>query len=177
MADHHNPTQPNAAPSNAIPTSSTQGAAFVPTTDKFTTRCLNFFNMATKRMSPEGQRQYWADTDRRYEEVDCKRCEDQKEFLMKYSPTITFLSRHINQLGGEITKDNIYCRRCDKDQAGGFDPVYGIKICANQMRNQGHLEDTIAHEMVHAYDCLRFKSNWKNDLRHAACTEVRLQTS
>lgn len=27
--------------------------------------------------------------------------------------------------------------------------------------------------MVHAYDHLRFKVNWDNDLRHAACTEIR----
>lgn len=30
----------------------------------------------------------------------------------------------------------------------------------------------MAHEMVHAYDHLRFKLNWDSDLRHAACTEV-----
>ena len=28
-------------------------------------------------------------------------------------------------------------------------------------------------EMVHAYDHLRFKLNWRDDLRHAACTEIR----
>ncbi len=28
-------------------------------------------------------------------------------------------------------------------------------------------------EMVHAYDHLRFKVDWENDLRHAACTEIR----
>ena len=27
--------------------------------------------------------------------------------------------------------------------------------------------------MVHAYDHLRFKVNWTEDLRHAACTEIR----
>lgn len=40
------------------------------------------------------------------------------------------------------------------------------------MRDQGHLEDTMAHEMVHAYDHVRFKVDWENNLRHAACTEV-----
>ena len=28
-------------------------------------------------------------------------------------------------------------------------------------------------EMVHAYDHLRFKVKWTDDLRHAACTEIR----
>lgn len=40
------------------------------------------------------------------------------------------------------------------------------------MKDQGHLEDTMAHEMVHAFDHLRFKVNWSDNLRHAACTEV-----
>lgn len=40
------------------------------------------------------------------------------------------------------------------------------------MKDQGHLEDTMAHEMVHAFDHLRFKVNWTDNLRHAACTEV-----
>lgn len=33
----------------------------------------------------------------------------------------------------------------------------------------------MAHEMVHAYDHLRFKLNWTDNLRHAACTEVFAQ--
>lgn len=27
--------------------------------------------------------------------------------------------------------------------------------------------------MIHAYDHLRFKMQWRNNLRHAACTEIR----
>lgn len=34
----------------------------------------------------------------------------------------------------------------------------------------------MAHEMVHAYDHLRFKVNWTDNLRHAACTEVLFQS-
>lgn len=82
------------------------------------------------------------------------------------------MSDSIKQLGGDLSSHNIYCRRCTNRQAGGFDPEYGIRICANEMKDQGHLEDTMAHEMVHAYDHLRFKVNWTDNLRHAACTEV-----
>jgi len=56
-------------------------------------------------------------------------------------------------------------------QGGGFSPDHGILICANEMRDRKHLEDTLAHEMVHAWDHLRWKVDWA-DLRHAACTEV-----
>lgn len=163
---------PSASPLVQDPQSE-QGKPFLPDTDSTISRFRNFYRMMTGSMSPSGQRAYWADVDRRYEELDCKRCESQRDYLLQYSPVITYLSKHINQLGGEINSSNIYCRRCDEEQAGGFDPVYGIKICANRMKSQNHLEDTIAHEMVHAYDCLRWKSEWKGNLRHAACTEIR----
>lgn len=92
---------------------------------------------------------------------------------MVEGPVIRYLSDNIRQLGGDLHNHNIYCRRCTNRKAGGFDPEYGILICANEMKDQGHLEDTMAHEMVHAYDHLRFKVDWTNNLRHAACTEVR----
>jgi len=74
----------------------------------------------------------------------------------------------------------VICRRCptriDDDgsvrrQGGGFSAGHGILICANEMRSRSHLEDTLAHEMVHAWDSLRWKVK-EGDLRHAACTEV-----
>lgn len=34
------------------------------------------------------------------------------------------------------------------------------------------MEDTLAHELVHAFDHCRFKVDWGN-LRHHACSEVR----
>lgn len=46
-------------------------------------------------------------------------------------------------------------------------------ICANNIKDPSVVEDTIAHEMVHAYDHLRFKADFENNLRHAACSEVR----
>lgn len=92
--------------------------------------------------------------------------------LMRTGPVIRFMSDSIRQLGGDLSSHNIYCRRCTNRKAGGFDPNYGILLCANEMRDQGHVEDTMAHEMVHAYDHLRFKVDWTDNLRHAACTEV-----
>ena len=78
-------------------------------------------------------------------------------------------------------------------QTGGFDPEYGIQICANVVADKKQMEETLAHgnprmitfcskagrrltvilEMVHAYDHLRFKVDWEQNLRHAACTEIR----
>ena len=57
------------------------------------------------------------------------------------------MRENINRLGADINEDNIYCRRCDVRTGGGFDPRFGVRICANEMRNRGHVEDTIAHGM------------------------------
>ena len=96
---------------------------------------------------------------------------------MILGPVIRYLSDNIRQLGGDLSSHNIYCRRCTNRKAGGFDPEYGILLCANEMKDQGHLEDTMAHEMVHAHDHLRFKVNWSDNLRHAACAEVSKRSS
>jgi len=40
------------------------------------------------------------------------------------------------------------------------------------LRSRSKLEDSLAHELVHAYDHVRFKVDQHN-LRHAACTEIR----
>jgi len=60
---------------------------------------------------------------------------------------------------------------CTAEQSGGFHVDHGIMLCANKFRNRGHLEDTLAHEMVHAWDHLKFKVEDGN-LKHQACLEV-----
>ena len=57
------------------------------------------------------------------------------------------MSDEIGRLGGHIGRENIYCMPCDEDSrhSGGFNPRFGIKLCANEMRNRGHVEDTLAH--------------------------------
>ncbi len=105
------------------------------------------------------------------EESDCARCARHRDHLLQKSPVVRFLREQINELGQDINSTNVRCKRCTTRQSGGFDSEYGILLCANQLRNRGHVEDTMAHEMVHAWDHLRFKVD-RGNLRHAACTEV-----
>ncbi|KAG6308693.1 Mitochondrial inner membrane protease atp23 [Claviceps purpurea] len=145
---------------------------------------MHYFGILSGQMTKEGQFHFQEWRDKQQEESDCKRCEKHLKWLFNYSPVIRFLSDRIKDLNGQLDESNIFCRRCPSRlhengsvsrQAGGFDPNYGILICANEMRSRGHLEDTVAHEMMHAWDHLRWKVDWTGDkdLKHAACTEIR----
>ncbi|KAF2489280.1 mitochondrial inner membrane protease atp23 [Lophium mytilinum] len=109
------------------------------------------------------------------EERDCKKCESYRDYLLKYSPTVTFLQSEVAKLGGNLHAGNIHCKRCTESHKGGINPKVGILLCSNHMKGRSHLEDTLSHELVHAWDYLRFKIDETN-LRHQACTEIRAST-
>lgn len=141
----------------------------------------SFFSILTGNASTREREAYFRVKDTINAEADCKRCVRDTKWLFANSPIIRFMKHNIDLLGpsdgsASITPERVICQKCDAKQSGGFDPEYGILICANQMRNWGHTEDTIAHEMVHAYDHLRFKMDAVHNLRHAACTEIRAST-
>ena len=145
-----------------------------------------FFSILTDRAPPSTRDAYFAHRDILNEAQDIARCTKDTRWLFAYSPIIRFMKHNIDLLVPEpetttstttntIDATKVYCRRCETRQSGGFDPDHGILVCANHIRNRGHLEDTLAHELVHAYDYLRFKLD-PLDLRHAACTEIRAST-
>ena len=156
------------------PTTTPVGGAEFLSSDSLINRFKNFYRMATGSMSAAGQKQYWDDADTRYSEIDCKRCETDRDYLLRYSPIIRYMSDNIRRLGGDIGSHNMRCRTCKTGMLGGFDHKYGIMLCANYVDKRNMLEDVMAHEMVHAYDHLRFKTNLdhETDLKHIACSEV-----
>jgi inner membrane protease ATP23 len=96
------------------------------------------------------------------------RCEKWK-MKTKTSPILQFLMEKI----GKVTQDPlIICTICDKKRSGGFAPKYGIVLCENMLQDKRQFEDTLAHELIHAYDNVTTKIDWKNPL-HVACTEIR----
>lgn len=158
-----------------------QATSSDPATDSTYLTWSNFFSILTNRAPLETRTAYFKERDIKNEERDCAHCDEEVKFLFKASPIVTFLKHNIDLLGPEdgsasISPKNVRCRRCEAGgQSGGFSPDHGILLCANQFRNRGHMEDTLAHEMVHAYDHLRFKLD-PQDLRHAACMEIRAAT-
>ncbi|KAL8951089.1 MAG: hypothetical protein Q9222_002929 [Ikaeria aurantiellina] len=144
--------------------------------DTFLARWGNNFRRATGQMTDKGALQRKAAYDDRHEEADCAKCEKSRDYLLSYSPIIRFMRQNINKLGGDVHSNNIRCRKCESLQQSGFEKNYGIILCANNVRDRGQLEDAMAHEMVHAYDHLRFQFQGDDNLRHAACTEIRAST-
>lgn len=146
---------------------------------------VNYFRILTGQVTNEGVFHYRENRYRANEERDVRRCEEYRDWLFAYSPTVRFLNDKIAELnhGRPMGPANVVCRRCParltadlqvQRQGGGFEPAHGILVCANEVRNRSHLEDTLAHEMVHAYDQLRFEVDFRGErsLKQAACTEV-----
>ncbi|KAF2019412.1 mitochondrial inner membrane protease ATP23 [Aaosphaeria arxii CBS 175.79] len=153
-----------------------------PTTNKIDPVYYNWrntFSIMLGRMSGNRdeslEERYFAEQDVVKAEAFCRRCEDRRDYLLQYSPIVRFMRDEVSKLGGDLNARNIHCRVCTKEQSGGFHIDHGILLCANKFRNQGHQEDTMAHEMVHAWDHLKFKIEDDN-LRHQACLEIRAST-
>jgi inner membrane protease ATP23 len=79
--------------------------------------------------------------------------------------------KHLRLAGCPFPESSIQCHPCPDEKAGGFAPDFGVLLCQDRYMSKKHMEDTIAHELIHAFDHCRFKVNWDN-LRHHACTEV-----
>jgi inner membrane protease ATP23 len=135
----------------------------------------NTFSILMGRMTgnrnTELEKGYFSEQDIINEESYCKRCETNRDYLLQYSPIVRFMKDEVTKLGGDINDKNMICRVCTNEQSGGFSLDHGILLCANKFRNRGHQEDTMAHEMVHAWDHLKWKVEADN-LRHQACLEV-----
>ncbi|KAI0598499.1 peptidase M76 family-domain-containing protein [Biscogniauxia sp. FL1348] len=145
---------------------------------------VNYFKLLTGEITQEGRFHYLEDAYRRHEARDCAKCEKWRDWAFQHSPMVRFMREKVGELNGTLDEHNIVCRRCPARltedgavhrQSGGFSPDHGILICANGLRDRYHLEDTLSHEMVHAWDHLRWKVDWVGDknLKHAACTEIR----
>lgn len=102
----------------------------------------------------------------------CTTCEEGLDWMLKYSPSVIFMMDHVKKQGGNINRSNIKCDVCDDLKGGGFNPDLGILLCSNWIRDKWHLEDVLTHELVHAYDYLKFNVDY-NNLKHHACTEIR----
>jgi inner membrane protease ATP23 len=167
----HIETMSSQSNTNSLPETTTANSPAAPKPDQDFYTWSTFFNILTGGATPQEREAYFDIKDTINEDRDIARAEKDRKWLLEYSPIVRFMRHNINLLGHDLNETNMRVKRCTTQQSGGFDPDYGILLCANKFRNRGHMEDTMAHEMVHAYDHLRFKLD-PLDLRHAACMEV-----
>ncbi|KAG8711732.1 Mitochondrial inner membrane protease atp23 [Ceratobasidium sp. 395] len=106
------------------------------------------------------------------EESQWRRCEAWKSDLMKNSPVVVFMMKHLALEGANVSPDHIHCSPCDATRAGGFSPEAGVLLCQDRFLSKSHMQDTLVHELVHMYDHAKFNVDW-NNLRHHACSEIR----
>jgi len=164
------------APSTSSPSSATTTSPETIDTTYYT--WSTFFRALTNQATDTEMRQYIHTRSQLHEASDCARCDKWRDWLFQYSPTVRFLRDSISKLGGDLDASNVQCRRCDTLSASGirqgaFSGDMGIVLCANHLRDRKTTEDVLSHEMVHAYDYMRFKYD-KWNLKHMACTEVSL---
>ena len=118
------------------------------------------------------------------------KCMGRLESTIAGNRVVHKLIESINELGCSIPKDFFVCRKCDYDMTGGFLlPQYSssekgkflsspsqyepkIVLCEDKNIDRTTFDNTIIHELVHAYDVCRAKIDFKNCSNHA-CTEIR----
>ena len=95
---------------------------------------------------------------------------------MRIYPNVRFMMDSLAALGRPVDPEFVQCAKCPDGAAaaGGYIPSQGfIVLCQQWVAKQpGEVENTLVHEMIHAYDDTRAIVNW-NDLTQHACTEIR----
>lgn len=115
------------------------------------------------------------------------KCETIKNRAITQCPRVVFMLEAIHNLGCSVgtapEKTFVSCAKLDGTKAGGFQTLGGggtdphIFLSEDIAVSLGprQVEQTLVHELVHAFDQCRAKVAWENLLHHA-CTEVRAST-
>ena len=107
--------------------------------------------------------------------------DDQTRKVNKYldramaDPMVIFLFTALAEAGCTLSRRDIVVTECPPSRAGGFAPEHGIVLCKNTIASKSHLQDTLGHELIHAYDHCTAKVDWNNP-NMLACSEIRAQT-
>jgi inner membrane protease ATP23 len=104
---------------------------------------------------------------------ESSKCQTYLERYVKSSPMIKFLFEALEKRNCPIPK--ITCTSCPSDMlATGIyrNDTNDIVLCSNWINNGLQVEDTIAHELIHAFDNCRVKFDEKSCIHHA-CSEIR----
>ena len=104
------------------------------------------------------------------------RCRSLVDKALASCPKVKFMREALSKLGVRDDADFVQCAPCPDGAAaaGGYLPDERVVVLCQQWvaKQQGEVENTLVHEMVHAYDDARAHLDW-HDLTQHACTEIR----
>ncbi|KAF7819489.1 mitochondrial inner membrane protease atp23-like [Senna tora] len=107
--------------------------------------------------------------------ITVKECESMIQTSLQ-TPLVTFLRERLEKAGCPVGHNFIRAVNCEESvtgPAGGYIPGQGIVVCANNTSTQDEVNQTLIHELIHAYDdCRAANLNWANCAHHA-CSEIR----
>jgi inner membrane protease ATP23 len=110
-----------------------------------------------------------------------KKCLKRLGGTVEHNMVVHKLMDSIVNLGCKLPEEFLSCRKCGPHMSGGFllpqqgkedSYVPKVVLCNNDNIDFISFNNTIIHELIHAYDACRAKVDWKN-CSHIACTEIR----
>ncbi|KAJ3032604.1 Mitochondrial inner membrane protease atp23 [Rhizophlyctis rosea] len=112
------------------------------------------------------------DTEKAAQQKSLAKCEKWKSRLLQNSPIIRFMLSELEKSGCPLSDSHFRCSPCPENRSGGFAPDFGVVLCAGHLMTRKRMEDTMVHELVHAYDHCTTKVDW-GKCEHYACSEIR----
>ncbi|KAF7819488.1 mitochondrial inner membrane protease ATP23 isoform X1 [Senna tora] len=89
------------------------------------------------------------------------------------TPMARFLRERLEEAGCPMGRNFIKVVQCSKALTGGYISGQGIVLCANNISIQDEVNQTLIHELIHAYDDCRAANMDRANCAHTACTEIR----
>eukprot|EP00039_Didymoeca_costata_P006463 m.90446 g.90446 ORF g.90446 m.90446 type:complete len:182 (+) comp13267_c1_seq1:168-713(+) len=101
-----------------------------------------------------------------------ERCMKRKEKVLANNTMVKFMLEKLEEAGCKVDIEKQFkCEVCP--MAGAFDHYRNEMIlCQNNIYSEREMGDTMAHELIHAFDHCRGHVDFSNP-RHLACSEIR----
>ena len=114
------------------------------------------------------------------------RTEERLKTFLSTNMTVRFIIEAIENKGCTIPSNFFRIRSCEGNISGGFsmDPPSAsspnsspyISICQDKDLELETFQNTVIHELIHAYDKCRVKQLTTDNCKSHACTEIRAST-
>ncbi|KAK4519855.1 uncharacterized protein ATC70_010099 [Mucor velutinosus] len=106
-----------------------------------------------------------------------EKCTNELDRILKTSSKVAVLLKGIQTLNKHALSRGITCRPCmgtnQESRMGYYDSRYKrVVLCCDHIKSRDDLEDTLVHELTHAFDSLR-KGKFKSICHLVACGEIR----